>query len=86
MLAHFSLRCPIASSFSASLQVTDAEFRSHFAQFGEIVEAMVMFDRQTQRSRGFGFVTYQDIGSIDKVSSSLFKGKEWGVVLFGVAF
>jgi len=51
-------------------QVTDAEFRAHFEQFGEIVEAMVMFDRQTQRSRGFGFVTYQDIGSIDKVLKS----------------
>jgi hypothetical protein len=30
-----------------------------FEQFGVIVDSVVMFDRETQRSRGFGFVTFQ---------------------------
>ncbi len=38
--------------------VTDPEFRYFFSQFGELHESIVMFDRVTRRSRGFGFVTY----------------------------
>lgn len=37
-----------------------AEFRKYFEAFGSVVDAVVMFDRQTQRSRGFGFVTFQE--------------------------
>ncbi len=40
------------------LSVTDPEFQHFFSQFGELHEAVVMFDRVTRRSRGFGFVTY----------------------------
>ena len=40
------------------LSVTDPEFRYFFSQFGELHESVVMFDRVTRRSRGFGFVTY----------------------------
>lgn len=38
--------------------ITDPEFRNFFSQFGELHESIVMFDRETRRSRGFGFVTY----------------------------
>jgi RNA recognition motif-containing protein len=34
--------------------------RSAFENFGEIVEAVVVTDRETGRSRGFGFVTFTD--------------------------
>lgn len=32
----------------------------HFASFGEIIDCVVMQDRATGKSRGFGFVTYRD--------------------------
>lgn len=38
--------------------ITVPEFQSFFSQFGELHEAVVMFDRETRCSRGFGFVTY----------------------------
>eukprot|EP00536_Pseudo-nitzschia_multiseries_P012564 jgi/Psemu1/68371/estExt_Genemark1.C_4860022 len=38
--------------------ITDPEFRDFFSQFGELEEALVMFDRESRRSRGFGFVTF----------------------------
>lgn len=38
----------------------DASLRAAFAQYGEIVEAKVVTDRDTGRSRGFGFVSYTD--------------------------
>ena len=36
--------------------VTDAELNQMFAQFGTVVSAEVIQDRETGRSKGFGFV------------------------------
>ncbi len=36
----------------------DAELQQAFAPYGEVVDAKVVADRETGRSRGFGFVTY----------------------------
>ncbi len=38
----------------------DEMLRSSFEKFGEIDEAKVITDRETGRSRGFGFVTFSD--------------------------
>jgi heterogeneous nuclear ribonucleoprotein A1/A3 len=43
-----------------SWNTDNASLRDAFATFGEVVEATVVMDRDTQRSRGFGFVTYSD--------------------------
>ncbi len=37
---------------------TDEELRKAFVAHGEITEAKVITDRDTGRSRGFGFVTF----------------------------
>jgi cold-inducible RNA-binding protein len=37
---------------------TDETLRAGFERFGEIAEAKVIMDRDTGRSRGFGFVTF----------------------------
>ena len=42
------------------LNVTNHEFRTFFEQFGAILDPVVMFHRDTHRSRGFGFVTFVD--------------------------
>lgn len=39
---------------------TDASLRAAFSQFGEVIDAKVITDRETGRSRGFGFVTMND--------------------------
>jgi RNA recognition motif-containing protein len=36
--------------------VTDASLRSNFGEFGTVSSAKVMMDRDTQKSKGFGFV------------------------------
>ncbi|MBC7235741.1 MAG: RNA-binding protein [Chloroflexi bacterium] len=41
-------------------QMTDAELESTFAQVGDVVDAVVVMDRETGRSRGFGFVEMAD--------------------------
>lgn len=39
---------------------TDQGLREAFERFGEVLEAKVVTDRDTGRSRGFGFVTFAD--------------------------
>jgi hypothetical protein len=36
---------------------TDKSLREHFAVYGDIEEAVVITDRQTGKSRGYGFVS-----------------------------
>lgn len=41
-------------------QTTDSELQSAFEAFGEVSSARVITDRETGRSRGFGFVEMAD--------------------------
>lgn len=44
---------------SLSWNTTSDELRNAFAACGEVTEAKVVMNRDTGRSRGFGFVTYE---------------------------
>ncbi|KRX53576.1 RNA-binding protein 38, partial [Trichinella sp. T9] len=44
----------------------DRTLREHFEQYGEIEEAVVITDRQTGKSRGYGFVTMKDRPSAER--------------------
>ncbi|KAN0130299.1 hypothetical protein V8E53_011922 [Lactarius tabidus] len=41
-----------------SWNTNDETLRQAFSAFGSVIDSIVMRDRETQRSRGFGFVTY----------------------------
>lgn len=43
-----------------SWDTTDEGLREAFSRFGTVIEAKVVTDRDTGRSRGFGFVGFQD--------------------------
>lgn len=43
-----------------SWNTTDDGLRQAFERFGEVTEAKVITDRDTGRSRGFGFVSFSD--------------------------
>ena len=45
----------------------EASLREYWEQFGVVAAVIVMMDRQTGRSRGFGFATMGDQESFDKV-------------------
>uniref|UniRef100_A0A3Q2U459 RNA binding motif protein 38 n=1 Tax=Fundulus heteroclitus TaxID=8078 RepID=A0A3Q2U459_FUNHE len=45
---------------------TDASLRKYFEAFGDIDEAVVITDRQTGKSRGYGFVTMTDRGAAER--------------------
>lgn len=48
-------------------ETTDEQFKAYFKDFGTIVEAQVMVDHNTARSRGFGFVTFEEEEAVQKV-------------------
>jgi len=49
------------------ISLSNAEFRKYFEEFGRVLETQVMTDRESGRSRGFGFVTYEDERMAEKV-------------------
>ncbi|KAF5756327.1 putative RNA recognition motif domain, nucleotide-binding alpha-beta plait domain superfamily [Helianthus annuus] len=52
--------------------VTESDFKSYFDQFGSTTDAVVMYDHNTQRPRGFGFITYESEESVDRVLHKTF--------------
>ena len=55
---------------------TDSDLRSLFADYGDITSASVITDRDTGRSRGFGFVELGDDQLANKAIETL-DGKDW---------
>ncbi|XP_022987970.1 glycine-rich RNA-binding protein 2, mitochondrial-like isoform X2 [Cucurbita maxima] len=51
-----------------SYSTDDQSLREAFTKYGEVIEARVIVDRETGRSRGFGFVTYT---SSEEASSAI---------------
>jgi RNA recognition motif-containing protein len=56
---------------SLSWNTTDRDLADAFAKFGEITEAKVITDRDSGRSRGFGFVTFEDAAAADKAIAEM---------------
>ncbi|RYO16544.1 hypothetical protein AA0113_g11582 [Alternaria arborescens] len=50
---------------------TDDSLRYAFAEYGNVVDAIVMRDRDTGRSRGFGFVTFESSTEVETAVLSM---------------
>lgn len=48
-----------------SQDATERDFENYFAQFGRVVDATLMMDKDTGRPRGFGFVTFEGEAAVD---------------------
>ena len=44
-----------------------SQFKAYFIKFGTIDDIVILQDKRTQRPRGFGFVTFSDIRSVNLV-------------------
>lgn len=51
-----------------SFNTSSSELEALFAEYGEVADAQVITDRETGRSRGFGFV---EMGSADAAQSAI---------------
>ena len=54
-----------------SFETNDEGLRTAFAEHGTVDTAQIVMDRQTGRSRGFGFVEMPDSGAANKAISAL---------------
>tara|TARA_B100000683_G_scaffold178205_1_gene171712 strand:- start:417 stop:806 length:390 start_codon:yes stop_codon:yes gene_type:complete len=61
-------------------EATEDDLREFFAEAGEITDAVVLHDRDTGRSRGFGFVTYatdeEAKAAVEKFNEADFMGRK----------
>ena len=51
--------------------VTDTKLKETFEQHGSVLSAKVVLDRETQRSRGFGFVEMENSADASKAIRAL---------------
>ncbi|XP_020258682.1 glycine-rich RNA-binding protein 3, mitochondrial-like [Asparagus officinalis] len=73
-----AIRCMSSSRLfvgGLSYGTDDQSLREAFASFGEVTEARVILDRETGRSRGFGFVSFTSTEEASSAMSGL-DGKE----------
>ncbi len=54
-----------------SWNTSEEGFRRAFEKFGNIEDARIILDRETGRSRGFGFITFSDDGSAQNAMSEM---------------
>mgnify|MGYP001801848269 CR=1 FL=1 len=57
--------------------VDNATLADAFSDYGKVLDAVIITDRETGRSKGFGFVTYEDAEQAQKAIETL-NGAEWG--------
>lgn len=60
-----------------SYDTTDAELKDYFGGAGTVVSASIIMDRNTNRSRGFGFVEMSTEEEANK-AIEMFNDKEFG--------
>jgi RNA recognition motif-containing protein len=51
--------------------LTDADLATLFAAFGNVVSAKVFVDKKTAESKGFGFVSYDNVSSADAAIAAM---------------
>nr|XP_018461616.1 PREDICTED: cold-inducible RNA-binding protein-like isoform X2 [Raphanus sativus] len=73
MLASGISSCVItmAKRFTTQLFVSNQSLRQLFSPFGQIREARLIKDSQTQRPKGFGFVTFESEVDAQKAMKAL---------------
>lgn len=49
---------------------TEESLRAFYRQFGEILDLNIMRDSTTGRSRGFGFVTFNEASCVDRAQAA----------------
>ncbi|PKA65115.1 Heterogeneous nuclear ribonucleoprotein 1 [Apostasia shenzhenica] len=47
--------------------LSEMEFRQYFEAYGTVTDVVVMYDQNTQRPRGFGFVSFDSEDCVDRV-------------------
>jgi RNA recognition motif-containing protein len=47
--------------------ISDEDIQNYFGSFGNVQSVEMITDRETGRKRGFGFITFDDYDTVDKI-------------------
>jgi heterogeneous nuclear ribonucleoprotein A1/A3 len=53
--------------------VTKEDLELYFGEFGMINDSVIMIDKETGKSRGFGFVQFNDYDAVDRIVLSKYQ-------------
>ena len=66
-----------------SYQITEADLKELFEEYGEVSSAKIIFDRETRRSKGYGFVEMlndeEGQHAIDELNDAEYDGRTLSV-------
>ena len=57
-------------------KTTNDELKAHFSAAGTVSSAIIIMDKMTNRSKGFGFVEFEDDADAEK-AISMFNGQDF---------
>ncbi|XP_066994467.1 heterogeneous nuclear ribonucleoprotein 27C isoform X1 [Anabrus simplex] len=46
--------------------ITETDLRSYFTRFGKVMEVVIMYDQEKKKSRGFGFLSFEDDDAVER--------------------
>ncbi|XP_076906068.1 heterogeneous nuclear ribonucleoprotein 1-like [Bidens hawaiensis] len=52
--------------------LTEEQFREYFANYGDVTDVVIMIDQNTNRPRGFGFISFDTEDAVDRVLEKSF--------------
>ncbi|ORY47652.1 RNA-binding domain-containing protein [Rhizoclosmatium globosum] len=63
--------CNVLGVFGLSILTRERDLEKLFGEFGPIKDIAILFDKQTQKSRGFGFITFEDVEAATKAREAM---------------
>jgi len=52
--------------------VTESDLRSFFGRYGQVMEVVIMYDQEKKKSRGFGFLSFDNDAAVDRATADHF--------------
>ncbi|XP_022129934.1 heterogeneous nuclear ribonucleoprotein 27C isoform X11 [Pieris rapae] len=52
--------------------ITETDLRVFFGRYGKVMEVVIMYDQEKKKSRGFGFLSFEDEMSVERVTQEHF--------------
>jgi len=52
--------------------VTETDLRNFFSRYGAVMEVVIMYDQEKKKSRGFGFLSFENDMSVDRATAEHF--------------